>query len=118
MMIEPTHILEPHEPNRPMMECGCRATGRDRKTQAPVCVIHIGLVPGASIVASNQPDLSDRFARCAYSARHFKEGAEPNSSCSRSICTCQKSSTGPLAFFKYRPEQEFDEFYCGCWGWN
>lgn len=41
------------------------------------------------------PDLAVRKAKCE-------------------ICNTWRPSSWDLDFFKYKPDREFDEFYCGC----
>lgn len=44
----------------------------------------------------------------------------------KAICTQHKQggdcrpvpSSWDLPFFRYRPDKEYDEYYCGCWGWD
>lgn len=45
------------------------------------------------------PDLEGREAKC-------------------DICKTVQHSSRSLAYFGYKPDQEFDGFYCGCKGWN
>ena len=33
-------------------------------------------------------------------------------------CQCVAESRPELAFFKAKPEAEFDTYYCGCQGWD
>ena len=88
----------------PMMKCGHAANSVNRKTGDPVCVICIGIDPGADVIAST-PDLTGRTAKCGYN--------NPGTSCNATA-----PSDPHLAFFGYRPEKEFDEYYCGCRGWD
>ena len=80
-----------------MMKCGHAANAVMKNK--PVCAICIGIVPGADIVAEDQPDLSGRVAKCPYCKKHAP------------------SSLG-LAFFEHRPGSETDYYYCGCRGWD
>jgi hypothetical protein len=81
------------------MKCGCVATGTDSNNK-PVCVTHIGLQPWATEVQDEKPDLTGRIAHCGY-GKH-----------------APKPSSYDLPFFKYRPTHDFDEYYCGCFGWD
>lgn len=81
-----------------LMKCGCRAQGVDAATGRPVCVVHIGIKPGADEVA-DPPELDRRFAQCGY-------------------CQRRRCSSLALPFFEYHPEREQDSFYCGCRGWD
>lgn len=47
----------------------------------------------------NVPNLTNRKAKC--------------SDCGKIV-----DSKFNLAFFVYQPKQEFDKFYCGCYGWD
>lgn len=85
--------------NKPLMKCGCVAQGTDQDGK-PVCVVHAGLDSGAYEPAEVQPDLSGRKAKCCY-GNHG-----------------ETDSDFRLAFFVHRPDHEFDEYYCGCWGWD
>lgn len=83
---------------QPMMECGHAANAtRDGE---PACVICIGINPGALVIAAVQPDLTGRIARCTH--------------CGQTM----RSDAPGLAFFEYRPDQEFDAYYNGCRGWD
>ncbi len=80
-----------------MMECGCAASGNLRVNGGPAlvcCGVH-----DCTEVAAVEPDLTGRKARCSY-------GGKEVPSCST------------LAFFKHRPTMEYDEYYCGCFGWD
>jgi len=37
--------------------------------------------------------------------------------CYRS-CDSTAQSGYDLPFFKYKPDEPYDEYYCGCWGWD
>ena len=80
----------------PLMQCGCvsNATVGGR----PVCAAHYGITGGAEMEADT-PDLKGRQAKC-------------------SDCGKRKPSDTSLAFFRHRPEDSEDGFYCGCHGWN
>lgn len=52
---------------------------------------------------------------------HGTEGLENR----QAICTQHKgASNNPvpsnweLPFFEYRPNEKYDKYYCGCWGWD
>lgn len=79
------------------MQCGhaANAVTEDGK---PCCAICAGIDPGAERIA-DEPDLAGRMARCYW-------------------CEAERPSSQSLAFFKYRPDQETDSFYCGCKGWD
>jgi hypothetical protein len=97
----------------PFMECGHTSQGVSSATQEPVCIICVGIHPGARIVAA-EPDLSGREACCSYRT--------PGRYGSREVVrdgrhAWVKSDTN-LAFFERREDQPFDEYYCGCFGWD
>lgn len=81
----------------PLMQCGHTANGKDGEGN-PVCVICAGISKGFNVVVE-KPDLAGRQAICP-------------------SCKVVVNSKWSLAFFNYRPSERFDEFYCGCRGWN
>lgn len=81
-----------------MMKCGHAANATDHRTSKPCCAICVGIVSGYDQVA-DPIDLSDRRARCAY-------------------CKTTQPSSTDLAFFGHMPERKFDDYYCGCRGWD
>lgn len=83
----------------PMMKCGHAANATDGKTGEPCCVICWGN-PEAEIVDKQASSLEGRIAKCTYR------------------CGSQKPSSTELAFFKHWPDKDYDEYYCGCLGWN
>lgn len=76
---------------KPMMKCG--HTANAVSGGKPICVIC-----GCTEIAE-QPNLKGRKARCSY-------------------CDRECDSSTALPFFEHKPESEFDEYYCGCWGWD
>ena len=83
------------------MECGHVANAKDENGK-PVCVICAGYNEGAYLIekeAEGTEGLEDRKARCAYC---------------RDVC----ESRWNLPFFEYRPDNEYDSYYCGCRGWD
>jgi hypothetical protein len=83
----------------PIMECGCAANavreGKDGLRQ--YSCIHHSTVKQLEV----QPDLTLRMARCRYG-------------CESSIA---KSRTD-MQFFEYRPAENYDLYYCGCWAYD
>jgi len=61
-------------------------------------------VPSCAICACEEqvviPDLSTRQAKCSYGMHAIR------------------TSNMHLAFFEHRPQYEYDEYYCGCHGWE
>ena len=83
-----------------IMKCGCAAQGTSNGK--PVCVVHFrhgGPDDPGCVVAEEQPKLEGRIAKCGYC--HNVQPSSPN-----------------LAFFKYKPAESKDEYYCGCFGWD
>lgn len=93
-----------------LMKCGCRAQGYTGKAgdRKPICIIH-----DCTEVADEQPDLTGRKARCSYYGCGVKYGNRKDGKCHSEV----DSSIG-LPFFEYRPDAEYDKYYCGCWGWD
>jgi len=85
----------------PMMKCGHAANSRDQYGN-PTCVICVGIVAGAVVVAEDQPNLEGRMMIC-----HYKPSGHAD---------CPSDTSG--AFFEYRPNEATDTFYCGCKGWD
>lgn len=81
----------------------------------PTCVAHFGLHPGACTVVE-QPSLSGRRARCAYYGAQTSRRNECND-CTV-ICDHEVDSSTDLAFFESKPDEPFDQFYCGCHSWD
>jgi len=84
------------------MKCGHTANAV-KENGKPVCVICAGITPDAEIISEEIPDLTDRKARCTYYGGKYHSEA---------------LSKLRLPFFEYKPDNEFDEYYCGCFGWN
>lgn len=93
----------------PLMECGHSAQGVDDNGN-PVCVVCVGIDPGARMVHTDPPDLSSRLMRCSYLRGQNGQPCDAR--------TNPRPSDTRAAFFAHKPDQEFDEFYCGCWGWD
>ena len=80
-----------------LMKCGCGNSGAYRitaKGPVPVCSIH-----GEFVVVEPPIDLHMRKAQCLY-------------------CSKETESKIELAFFKYQPSAESDQWYCGCFGFD
>ena len=68
----------------------------------------------------NPPDLSARRARCTYYGSSIKV-RECNYGEKRGTIGChceQPSDPKALPFFAGHADREFDEFFCGCAGWD
>jgi hypothetical protein len=83
-----------------LMKCGCKANATTLRNgkKIPCCAIHAGSKEGWDVVDPNVPNLEGRQA----------------------VCTCGRivDSDEKLAFFRYKPDEDFDGFYCGCFGWD
>lgn len=95
--------MESPRPVPPLMACGHAANATNVKTGQPACAICVGIHAGAETVAASPPDLLGRHARCI--------------GC-RNVTPSDAPSSLSLPFFQYHPEQDFDAFYCGCFGWD
>ena len=75
------------------MKCGHKGYGQtsDGLPYCPICM--------CGDVAEKEPPIENRQAECSY-------------------CSKKEKSSFSLPFFRYRPNREFDEYYCGCEGWD
>ena len=102
----------------PILTCGCAAQAwhvlKDG-TRIASCIIH-----DCSTIAPESPDLSNRLARCSYYGKKPGRHNECNYGHSRDSgpCMCEGMSSPGLPFFSYKKDKQFDEFYCGCHGWD
>ena len=78
-----------------MMACGHASNAVSNGK--PACAIC-----NVTTIAKDAVDLSNRQARCSY----YKN------------CKSSSPSSKDLAFFGYKPDREFDNYYCGCMGWD
>lgn len=104
-----------------LMKCGCAAQGyRTEKDGSHTygCLVH------QCYEQAEQPNLEGRTARCAYFGRTKLNRRYANDECNYGCrrqpkCECGSvPSRIDLAFFKYQPNKKYDEFYCGCMGWD
>jgi len=82
-----------------IMKCGHTASAISSVTKKPIC--SVCTAPGHDEI-DHEFDLSvleNREAKCPY-------------------CGTIRKSNLSLAFFEYRPQYKYDEFYCGCRGWD
>ena len=108
----------------PMMKCGHAANATDNFGK-PVCVICYGIREGADEVDKNYRVPIDRRARCSYYGKRIGSGrAYDCCECSKcqkqenKICYCEINSSTDLPFFCQHSDKDFDEYYCGCHGWD
>lgn len=78
--------------NNVLMKCG--HTANAESNGKPCCVIC-----DCFEIDENKPDLTGRKARCSY-------------------CGKQVDSNFNLPFFEYKPNELFDSYYDGCFGWD
>jgi hypothetical protein len=106
--------------NPPMMICGhvANSTGkRPEDTEArPACVIC-----SCFDVTTSPPDLAGRRARCYYFGKIIPKSRYNANCCWEGCvtgepCKCEQPSSRLLWFFEYKPDQEYDTFYCACMG--
>lgn len=84
-----------------MMECGHAANATRQSDGAPVCIVCLGIRPGADKIDTAPPNLLGREARC---------------DCGRTV-----PSSSSLPFFQYggwSGNGPVDRFYCGHAGWD
>ena len=91
-----------------IMKCGHLEVGRDQNGNS-FCTICYGINNDAITVAE-EPELKNRVARCIY------YGLKPRK-INQTVCTSEEKSNKYMDYFRYMPEKEYDEFYCGCRGW-
>jgi hypothetical protein len=102
----------------PIMKCGHAAQGKDGngKWSCVICWPN----PDASIVDDNPPVFVGRRARCS----HYGQKVGRKNECvtcrnGDGRCQCEVNSNPTrLAFFESCPNEEYDRFYCGCFGWD
>ncbi len=100
------------------MECGHTAQAIDGEGN-PACVICLGVHSGATVVDESPPDLEGRRARCSYYGRTPTGRNHGSRTCRRGErCMCEVDSDPSLAFFEHKPDEDYDRYYCGCWGWD
>lgn len=98
-----------------IMQCGHAPNAKNSEGD-PVCVICVGIHPGWNLEDKNPPSFSGREACCAY-ASPGKYGPSWKGE-TRGGRHCVQPSNSSLPFFESRPNDEFDYFYCGCFGWD
>lgn len=78
-----------------LMECNCVAQGTTKEGK-PICLTHM-----ERRIKREIPQLKDRLAKCMYG-------------CKGSVT----ESSVTLPFFVYQPDNRYDQYYCGCYGWE
>lgn len=87
--------------SKAMMACGHTASGVISESGKLCCAGCFGISPEAERVVPRPEGLAKREAMCPY--------------CERRVPSDSRSAE---AFFEYRPDRDFDSFYCGCRGWD
>lgn len=115
-----------------LMKCGHAAQGTMKVDgqDKPCCVICYPK-PEANIPQDSSKALASlvgRMARCSYYNGRWKPGPSIGGCCCDDCrkrepqqgraCKCEQPSSPDLAFFTHHPEKPYDEFYCGCHGWD
>lgn len=76
-----------------LMECGHLGYGKTMDNK-PYCIMC-----DCDKVSDKVANLEGRIAKCSW-------------------CDNKKESSYKLPFFQYKPSKEYDEYYCGCGGWE
>lgn len=103
--------------NMKLLKCGCNGMATHQnlhdeyKEPHPTCIVH------NTCEVIEKPSLDNRLARCTYYGTEISSRRNECNQC-RSICTHTEQSNVNLAFFQFKPTEEFDEFYCGCHSWD
>lgn len=107
-------------PDRVLLKCGHASNAVDENGN-PICIICMGVKPGADVVAA-APNLKGRRARCEYYGQRLGYRGDCDYGGSRQpdrVCRCETESSLDLPFFTMLEGQSFDRFYCGCaFGWD
>lgn len=88
-----------------LMECGHVASAHDTAGH-PYCAACLGIYRGAHVVVKQvegTEGLEGRKAQC-----YGHKGGEIK----------LVDSKWGLPFFRYMPHEQYDSYYCGCWGWD
>ncbi len=83
---------------KPLMKCGHAANVTSNGK--PACAICF-----CTEIAEKQPNLEGRKAKCCYCGKIANSNGEG-------------SGYKELPFFEYKPNEEYDSYYCGCKGWD
>jgi hypothetical protein len=106
---------------RVMLKCGCAAQGVRTATNGvkhdpiPCCIVHDCIE-----VAESLPDLTGRTARCTYRSckQYLAKYRDTHYGELRTDGRSYAPSSLKLPFFKHKPTEEYDEYFCGCMGWD
>lgn len=98
-----------------MMMCGHAANALDVKTNQPSCVICITTRPEFARTVNADYSIEKREARCGYDKPGEGGGGKYRLHEDGDSITPSRIQ---LAFFESKPLEEWDLYYCGCWGWD
>lgn len=77
-----------------LLKCGCVSSAYTSDGE-PFCIVHDCF----DVAEYNLELIKKRTAKCEY-------------------CKKKVESNLDLPFFEYKPEYDFDSYYCGCRGWD
>ena len=89
------------------MKCGHSVNAQQLKLDGswiPCCAI-CNCVEQAKV-----PDLTGRRSKCVYYGNKYNRQGDK--------CSSEEDSDLSLPFFEYKPKKSYDEYYCGCKGWD
>jgi hypothetical protein len=69
---------------------------------------------GSRNITKNQRFANVECPVCRELQKAYERGERTQSQ----VCKCERPSSESLAFFEAKPEEEYDRFYCGCYGWD
>lgn len=109
--------------DNPMMKCG--HTANAYRVLPDGTRVHACVICSCTDIEKGKPNLVGRKARCTYFGQpvgRHNETYFPNlmttNNYGKTCCGSMDDSNMELPFFMHRPEKEYDEFYCGCSGWD
>ena len=83
-----------------LMKCGHVANGKNEQGQDVCTICRCSEIVTA---CTGTKGLEGRFALCS---QH------------KGIVNAPVPSKWELPLFQYRPNEKYDTYYCGCWGWD
>ena len=108
--------------DRHLMKCGCVAQGVCASRNGvkldppiPICGVH-----DCFDIAEASPDLIGRTARCTYRSckKYLAIRRDTHYGKLREDGRSYAPSSLDLPFYKHKPTEEYDEYFCGCMGWD
>jgi hypothetical protein len=103
-----------------MMKCGHAANAQGRPAGDPTAPMRPSCCICGCFEQADAPDLTGRRARCGYYGAVVPRRTDERHGPDRGKATCQSEvdSALGLAFFSHHPDKPFDQYYCGCFGWD